>query len=163
MAINITNETSEDIQTLIHDAFDINSFLDRIKTVLITDLVYPKLGNIIHGLAHNYSIDVADGLGDILEEYNESVKYGDIPIHIESYENVKEAINKAYELILTYQNELNEVAKVAFDNVDIHIYEKILNIIETHNQYVAKIILIKDLVEKYGELPNLDVYIEQYV
>ena len=47
MAINVTNKTSEYIQTLIHDAFDINSSLDRIKTVLIADLVYPKLGNIV--------------------------------------------------------------------------------------------------------------------
>lgn len=163
MAINITKETSDFIQTLIHDAFDVNSSLDRIKTVLVTDLVYPKLGNIIHKLAHNYSIDIADGLGDILEEYNESVIYGNIDFHIENYKNINDAINKAYELLLTYQNELNQVTKMSFDNMDIHIYEKLLSIIELNNQYVAKIILIKDLVEKYGDSPNLDSHIEQYV
>ncbi len=163
MAINITNKTSEYIQTLIHDAFDINSSLDRIKTVLIADLVYPKLGDIIHKLAHNYSIDIADGLGDILEEYNESVKYGNIDKHIEEYANVQQAIDKAYELMLTYQNELNQVAKVSFENMDIHIYEKLLNIIELNNQYVAKIILIKDLADRYGDSPSFDIRIEQYM
>lgn len=163
MAINTTKETSDFLQTLIHDAFDINSSLDRIKTVLIADLVYPKLGNIIHKLAHNYSIDIADGLGDILEEYNEAVSYGNIDLHMESYENVNEAINKAYELLLTYQNELNQVAKASFNNMDVHIYEKLLNIIELNNQYVAKIILIKDLADRYGDSPSLDSRIEQYM
>ena len=76
---------------------------------------------------------------------------------------MQQAIDKAYELMLTYQNELNQVAKVSFENMDIHIYEKLLNIIELNNQYVAKIILIKDLADRYGDSPSFDIRIEQYM
>ena len=162
MAINITKQTVDAIQTLVHDAFDTNATLDRIKTILATYLVYPNLSNIIHQLAHKYSLDIGDGIGDLIEMYNEPINYGDIPKHIEDYKNVQEAIDKVYEIVILYQNELNQGAKIAYENMDIHIYEGILNIIKQHNQYVEMVILIKDIVDKYGDKPSLDVNILKY-
>ena len=106
---------------------------------------------------------VADNGKERLLEQEIIEKYGNIDKHIEEYANVQQAIDKAYELMLTYQNELNQVAKVSFENMDIHIYEKLLNIIELNNQYVAKIILIKDLADRYGDSPSFDSRIEQYM
>ena len=39
MAINITDQTVNALQSLVHDAFDVNATLDRVKTVMITTLV----------------------------------------------------------------------------------------------------------------------------
>ena len=162
MAINITPQTVLTLQSLVHDAFDVNATLDRIKTVMDTDLIYPQFSNYVHQLAHNYALDMGDGIGDLLEIYSEPVNYGNIDKHIENYENIQNAVDKIYEVVLTFQNELNEGAKIAFDNMDIHIFEGLLNIINKHNNYVRQVIIWKDITDKYGDRPSLDVHIEDY-
>ena len=134
MAINITDQTANALQSLVHDAFDVNATLDRVKTVMITTLVYPVFGDYVHKLAHKYALDMGDGIGDLLENYNEPVNYGNIVSHIENYETVQDAIDKVFNTVLTFQNELNQCAKIAFDNMDIHIYQGLLEIIEEHNK-----------------------------
>ena len=67
-----------------------------------------------------------------------------------------------YNVVLTYQNELNQASKIAYDNMDIHIYQGLLEIIEKHNEYVKQVILWKDITDKYGDRPNLDVHSEKY-
>ena len=95
MAINVTDATVKSLQALVHDAFEVNSTLDRVKTVMTTTLVYPIFGNLVHMLAHKYSLDMGDGIGDLLEDYNEPVEYGNIPTHTEEYSNIQDAIDKA--------------------------------------------------------------------
>lgn len=162
MAINVTDVTVKSLQALVHDAFEVNSTLDRVKTVMTTTLVYPIFGNYVHMLAHKYSLDMGDGIGDLLEDYNEPVEYGDIPKHVENYVTIQDAIDKVYNVVLTFQNELNQASKIAYDNMDIHIYQGLLEIIEKHNQYVKQVILWKDITDKYGDRPSLDVRSEKY-
>lgn len=162
MAINITENTVEAIQTLVHDAFDTNSILDRAKTVLATTLAFPIFGNEVHMLAHKYSLDIGDGVGDLIEAYNEPIEYGNIQSHIENYNSVEEVIDKINDAVITYQNELNQGAKIAFENMDLHIYQGLLEIIGKHNKYVEQVILWKDLIEKYKDNPNFDVHIKDY-
>lgn len=162
MADNITQETVMAIQTLVHDAFDVNATLDRVKTILTTTLAFPILGNQVHMTAHRYSGEIGDGVGDLIEAYNEPVEYGDIPTHHETYDSVNDAISKVYDVAITYQNELNQGAKIAFDNMDIHVYEGLLKIIKKHNKIVEQTILWKDIVERYGNNPSLDVDMKNY-
>ena len=162
MAINVTEETVKTLQALVHDAFETNAILDRIKTVMTTTLAFPIFGNYVHMLAHRYAINIGDGVGDLLEDYNEPVDYGNIPIHTENYNTIQDAIDKVYNMVLTYQNELNEATKIALDNMDIHIYQGLLDIIEKHNMYVKQVILWKDIADKYGDKPNLDVHSAKY-
>ena len=65
MAINITDKTVNALQSLVHDAFDVNATLDRVKTVMTTTLVYPIFGNYVHMLAHKYALDMGDGIGSL--------------------------------------------------------------------------------------------------
>ena len=46
--------------------------------------------------------------------------------------------------------------------MDIHIYQGLLEIIEEHNKYVNQVILWKDVADKYGDRPSLDVRAEKY-
>ena len=162
MAINVTESTVKSLQALVHDAFETNSILDRVKTVMTTTLAFPVFGNYVHMLAHKYALDIGDGVGDLLEDYNEPVEYGNIPKHINNYATIQNAIDEVYNSVLTYQNELNESAKIAHDNMDLHIYEGLMQIIEKHNQYVKQVILWKDITDRYGDSPSLDVHSEHY-
>ena len=162
MAINVTYETVKTLQALVHDAFETNAILDRVKTVMTTTLAFPVFGNFVHMLAHRYAINIGDGVGDLLEDYNEPVEYGNIPTHVSGYSDIQSAIDAVYNAVLTYQNELNQSAKVAFDNMDTHIYEGLLEIIEEHNKYVKQVILWKDITDRYKDSPSLDVHSEHY-
>ena len=162
MAINVTEETVKTLQALVHDAFETNAILDRIKTVMTTTLAFPIFGNYVHMLAHRYAINIGDGVGDLLEDYNEPVEYGNIPTHVNNYSDIQSAIDAVYNSVLTYQNELNQSAKVAFDNMDTHIYEGLLEIIKEHNRYVKQVILWKDITDRYKDSPSLDVHSEHY-
>ena len=96
MAINVTDETVKTLQALVHDAFETNAILDRVKTVMTTTLAFPVFGNFVHMLAHRYAINIGDGVGDLLEDYNEPVEYGNIPTHVSDYSDIQSAICLLY-------------------------------------------------------------------
>ena len=162
MAINITDKTAQAIQTLVHDAFNTNATLDRVKTILMTNLACPNASNMVHKVAHMYSLNVADGIGDLIEGYNEPIDYGGIEKHIETYENVIDAFDKVLDVSVTFQNELNMASKIAFENGDIHIFQELLEIIEEHNKIVVTAIAWKDIADKFSIHPSFDTAIVSY-
>lgn len=162
MAINITDKTVQTIQLLAHDAFNTNSILDRIKTILMTNLACPNASNMVHKVAHMYSLDMADGIGDLIEGYNEPIEYGGIVKHVEEYMSVVDAFDTLMDTAITFQNELNMGAKIAFENGDIHIYQELLEIIEKHNRIVVATIAWKDIADKFGTHPSFDTAITSY-
>lgn len=163
MAENIEQKTIDIIQMLVHDAFDQNSVLDRVKTILATDLAFPITANLVHMLAHKYPIQIADTLGDIIENRNEPVEYGNIPSHKETYSSVKDAIYKVHDSVIVYQNELNKGAKDIFNETfDTDAYDGVMKVIAEHKKYVDQVIQWKDIVDRYGDNPSLDVHMADY-
>ena len=162
MSVQISDKSVEVIQQLVHDAFNNNAILDRIKSVLNSELAYPILSGIVHKRAHNFAVGIGDTLGDIIEERNIVVNYGGIDKHYENYSNVQEAIDKVYEAIQTYQIELNTAYETILNNKDYHILSEIQKVIDINNEYVKKVILWKDIVDKYGDTPMLDVVMKEY-
>lgn len=162
MGLNITENTINAIQEIVRDAFIANSQLDRIKTCLNADLSYVNSSKYVHNMAHKYSLEIADGMGDLIENYNVSVIYGNLPLQNKNYISAQEAFTDIFEIVLNFENKLNMCAKIAFDNMDIHIYQGILEIIEDHTKYAHQAILWKDKIDQYGEKPSFDVHIEKY-
>lgn len=163
MATNITDSTVEIVQNLTRSAFNTNATLDRCKTILNTSLAFPITGNLVHMLAHKYSLEIGDGVGDLIEAYNEPVNYGDIPKHIEDYLSVQDVMDKVFEVVIAYQNELNDSARAIYENTDIHVFEELMKIISMHNKYVEQVIQWKDIVDRYGNNPSLDGHMKDYV
>ncbi|PNX45570.1 MAG: hypothetical protein BV457_09300, partial [Thermoplasmata archaeon M9B1D] len=81
---------------------------------------------------------------------------------IEQYSTPLSAIEKVYDTIMLYQIELNRAYEIIMENKDFHILAEIEDVIETHNEYVKKVILWKDIVEKYGSDPMMDVAMKEY-
>ena len=163
MAENIEQKTIDIIQTLVHDAFDMNSTLDRIKSVLTTDLAFPITANLVHMLAHKYPIQIADTLGDIIENRNQPVNYGGIPTHVEDYLSVEDAITKVHDSVIVYQNELNKGAKdILMETLDMDAYNGVVGVINEHKRYVDQVIQWKDIVDRYGNDKSLDVHMVDY-
>lgn len=163
MSEAIEQRTIDIIQILVHDAFDENSTLDRVKTVMTTKLAFPITSNLVHMLAHKYPIQIADTLGDILENRNQDVFYGDIPKHREDYNSVKDAITKVHDSVIGYQMELNKAAKdILNETSDMDAYNGVMDVIEEHKKYVDQVIQWKDIVDRYESTDGLDVHMEKY-
>ncbi len=159
--VNVTQETHDAVQEMVKESFIANARVDRMKSVLGTKLAFNKTSDLIHlQIAHAFAGHFGDGLGDLLEHYNMSIIYGDIPLQNKDYNTVKEIIYDLFELCTDYQNKLNMCAKIAFEHMDIHIYEGLLNIISDFDKIVTQAILLKDKINIYGENPSFDAHIE---
>ena len=162
MAINITDKTAQTIQLLVHDAFNTNAILDRVKTILMTNLACPNASKMVHKVAHMYSLNMADGIGDLIEGYNEPIEYGGIDRHVETYVSTTDAFDKLVDVAITFQNELNMASKIAMENGDVHIFQELLEIIEEHNKIVVTAIAWKDIADKFSTHPSFDTAITSY-
>lgn len=158
---NVTHETHLAVQEMVNESFIANSKVDRMKSVLGTKLAYNKTADLIHlQIAHAFAGKFGDGLGDLLEHYNIDIVYGNIPIANKDYLSVKEVIYDLFDLCIDYQNKLNMCTKIAFDQMDIHIYQGLLEIVEDFDKVVTQVILMKDKIDIYGDNPSYDAHIE---
>ncbi len=161
MATNITKETSDAVQLATHAAFVANSWLDRCKSVLNADLACPNFSAMIHALAHKY-LYWGDLVGDLIENYNQAVVYGGVETRAEEYKTPVEVIDKVFEVVIDYQNQLNKCADIAKANTDVHVYEGLLKVIKKHDKYVEAVINWRDIAHKYGVDPTFDHDVKHY-
>lgn len=163
MAINITQATIDAIQEMIVESFRCNAMVDRLKSTLGVDLAYNNTSNKIHlGIAHAFPVQLGDSLGDLLEGYNQSVVYGNIPIQDKTYDTVKDALDDLLDIVVNYQNKLNKCSMIAFENMDIHTYSGLLDIIKGYSPIVEQCILLVDKINLYKEDPSFDHDIDKF-
>ena len=159
--INVTRETQDAVQEMVHESFIANSKVDRMKSVLGTKLAYNKTSDLIHlNIAHAFAGAFGDGLGDLLEHYNIPIVYGNIPVADEDYNTPKDVLESLLSLCIDYQNKLNMCAKIARDQMDTHIYEGLLDIIGEFDKIVTQVILLNDKIELYNGDPSYDAHVE---
>jgi len=163
MAINITQQTIDAIQEMIKESFLCNAKIDRLKSVVGVNLAYNNTANKIHlGIAHAFPVQLGDALGDLIEGYNESVLYGDIPKQDSVYATVKDALDELLDIVVDYQNKLNKCTMIAFENMDIHTYSGLLNIVNGYSPIVEQCILLIDKINLYGNDPSFDHDIDKF-
>ena len=163
MAINITQSTIKAIQEMTREAFCCNAKVDRLKSVVGVNLAYNNTANKIHlGIAHAFPVQLGDALGDLIEGYNESVLYGDIPKQDKIYTNIKDALEDLLDIVIDYQNKLNKCTMIAFENMDIHTYSGLLEIVKGYSPIVEQCILLVDKINLYGIDPSFDNDIDKF-
>lgn len=163
MAINITQLTIDAIQEMIRESFLCNAKIDRLKSTLGVDLAYNNTANKIHlGIAHAFPVQLGDALGDLIEGYNQSVIYGNIPIQDKTYVNAKDALDDLLDIVVDYQNKLNKCTMVAFENVDVHTYSGLIDIVKGYSKIVEQCILLVDKINLYREDPSFDHDIDKF-
>lgn len=163
MAINITQNTISAVQSMVHESFIANSKVDRMKSVLGVDLAFNKMSEKIHlGIAHYFSGHMGDGLGDLLEGYNQSILYGDIEKAHEDYFSVDGILNALLDLCIDYQNKLNECARIARENMDLHIYKGLMDLVEDFSKVVQQCILLVDKSKIFKDNPTFDNFVDDF-
>jgi len=161
--MNVSQNTINACQEMIRESFLANTRVDRMKSVMGTKLAYNNTSDVIHlQIAHAYSGIYGDLIGDkTLEGYNVDVVYGNIPEEAKDYNTPAEILYELRDMTIDYQNKLNMCAKIAFDNMDLHVFADLMDIISLHNQIVRATILLVDKIELYGSDPNFDAHIKE--
>jgi len=163
LAVNTTQETINAIQEMVRESFLCNAKLDRLKSTLSVDWAYNNTANKIHlAISHFFPIELGDALGDTSEGHNQSIIYGDIPIQNKTYSSVSEILNDLSETLIDYQNKLNMCAKISFDNMDLHVFSRMLPLIRKFDKIVEQSILLVDKINLYGTDPSFDSNIETF-
>lgn len=163
MEVNVTQETIDAVQEMVHESFLVNAKLDRMQSILNTKLAYNNLGDFVHKkFAHIYAMKFGDGIAETIEGYNIPIEYGNIPKQNLDYQSVKQAIIELKDLTIDFQNKLNMCAKIAFDNMDVHVFVDILDLIREHNNYVRQSILLLDKINIYGNNPSFDAHLLEH-
>lgn len=161
--MNITQATKDVVMEMVHECFVANSKVDRMQSILNAKFAYVNTANLIHhDIAHAYSGTFGDGIAETIEKYNVPIEYGNIPYAVEDYETVENVIQALLDLVIDFQNKLNKCAKETLDNMDLHVYAELLDIIEEHNPIVEQVILLQDKIKLYQNNPAFDVHIDHF-
>jgi len=133
------------------------------QSVLNAKLAYNNTAGFIHEhVAHGYAVKMGDGLAETIEPYNIAIEYGNIPKSNKDYSSVREVLEDLLELTVDFQNKLNMCAKIALDEMDMHVYADLLDIIEDHNKFVQQAILLVDKIHIYGDNPSFDAHLGHF-
>ena len=159
----VSQETINAIYEIVGESFKANRILDRAVSVLNTKFACNNASGKIHkDLAHLYPL-LADRFGEILETYNIPVEYAATPFANQDYESVEQIIYDINDVAVDYQSYVMGVAKIAFENNDLHAYVEILDILEDVNKTVAATILLKDKIGLYKDnIVAFDNHIDKF-
>jgi len=162
--MNVSTNTINACQEMIRESFLANARVDRMKSVMGAKLAYNNTADVIHlQIAHAYAGIYGDLIGDkALEGYNIDVTYGNIPQESKNYNTPAEILYELRDLTIDYQNKLNMCTKIALDNMDLHVFADLLNIISQHNQVVRATILLVDKIDLYGSDASFDAHIKEH-
>lgn len=161
--MNIKESTKDVVMEMVRESFIANSKVDRMQTILNAKFAYVDTAYLVHhDIAHAYSSTFGDGIAETIEEYNIPIDYGNIPYAVEDYDSVEEVINKLLDLVTDFQNKLNKCTKIAFDNMDLHVFEPLLKLINKHNDIVTQVILLQDKIKLYKDDPSFDVHVNHF-
>lgn len=161
--MNITQPTKDVVMEMVHECFVANSKVDRMQSILNAKFAYIDTANLIHhDIAHAYSGTFGDGIAETIEKYNIPIEYGNIPHATEDYESVERVITALLDLVIDFQNKLNQCTKITMDNMDLHVYSELLELIEKHNKIVEQVILLNDKIKLYKDNPAFDVHINHF-
>lgn len=162
--MNVSKNTINACQEMIRESFIANARVDRMKSVMGAKLAYNNTADVIHlQIAHAYAGIYGDLIGDkALEGYNIDVIYGNIPEENKDYQTPAQILYELRDLTIDYQNKLNMCARIAFDNMDLHVFADLMEIIAKHNQVVRATILLVDKIDLYGVNPSFDAHIKEH-
>lgn len=162
--MNVSQKTIDAVQEMVDSSFQVTATIDRMQSVLNVKFACNNVAELIHkGMAHAYSGIFGDKIAETIEKYNISIWYGNVQRDKMEYDSVKQLLLDLQEIIIEYQNKLNMCTKIAFDEMDIHVYSDLLEIVKEHNAYVEQAILLVDKIELYGSnVASFDAHIKEH-
>lgn len=162
--MNVTPKTIDAVQEMVDESFKMTAKIDRMQSILSVKFAMNNTSDLIHhGMAHAYSGKFGDDIASTIEKYNIDIKYGDIQREETDYESIEVILSELMDSTIDYQNKLNMCAKIAFDEMDLHVYTDLVEIIKEHNKIVSQAILLKDKTLLYkGNYASYDAHIKSY-
>ncbi len=162
--INTTEQTVESVQNLITAVYKGNAMADRCKSVLVADLAYNNLADLIHEFVAHWLFFAGDFIGvKIMERFGISVNYGGIPIYNKNYESVEEVLKDLLDMMIEIQDSISYTIHIAVQNSDRHVSSELFELMREFNIVIDECILLYDKILLYKTDPNFDAHVEKHM
>ncbi|MEG1353695.1 MAG: hypothetical protein RR255_00235 [Bacilli bacterium] len=147
----ISNETSEALDILYNQYFNLNSLCDNAVSFMLNKWAMVQANDVIHHkLCHWYPLG-ADEISEIKDNYDLKSIRSELPKHSEEYTDLRELFDRIYiEHERTYEM-IKMVNKIAIDNNDLNVQYALVKVVKHFNIIIGQIIT---LMNKAYQMPT---------
>ncbi len=156
--LKISQKTIDAIYLAGQQSFKMNRVLDRCVSVLSVDFVCSQASEILHKrYAHFYPAPFADYGNEILDKWNEKIKYLVTPEDSYDYASITEMFQRILDENLVLYELLKQVMYTAFNEGDLNVFSHYETQMRTFNDLMSQSILMRDKAVQFEDnIPMFD-------
>lgn len=159
----ISNETSEALDILYGQFFDLNASLDVVSSTLLNVFAMPKAADIVHHNISHLMPLLADKISEIKDNYNvrsirpqvheDKREYDDLYV---MFQTVLNEFEDTYKMIVSVQ-------EIAQNSKDYNVYSDLQKFMRIFNKVIGQIYTLRDKSKQLSkEFDTFDAHIEQW-
>lgn len=158
----ISKKTSEALDILYGQFFNLNSLLDNAVSFMLNEWAMVQASEIIHlRLAHLMGV-MADFVSEIKDDYDERSIRFEVPKHDETYSSLKEMFDYIYsEFEATYRM-IVLTNKIAIEEGDINVHAGLMDFMRKFNKVIGQIITLKNKADQGLDFDTFDFRIKDW-
>lgn len=158
----ISKKTSEALDILYGQFFNLNSLLDNAVSYMLNEWSMVQASEIVHlRLAHAQPI-LADKISEIKDDYDERSTRPEVSKHDETYSSLKEMFDYIYlEFEATYRM-IVLTNKIALEEGDINVHAGLMEFMRKFNKVIGQIITLKNKADQNLDFNTFDFMIKDW-
>lgn len=158
----ISKKTSDALDILYGQFFNLNSLLDNAVSFMLNDWAMVQASDICHHrLAHAMPV-IADFVSEIKDNYDERSIRPEVPKHDETYSSLKEMFDYIYDEFEATYHMITLTNKIALEEGDINVHADLMGIMRTFNKIVGQIITLKNKADQGLDFDTFDFRIKDW-
>lgn len=158
----ISKKTSEALDILYGQFFNLNSLLDNAVSFMLNEWAMVQASEIIHlRLAHATPL-LADRISEIKDDYDERSIRPEVPEHREQYGSLKDMFDTIYDEFEATYHMIVLTNKIALEEGDINVHAGLMSFMRTFNKVIGQIITLKNKADQGLDFDTFDFRIKDW-
>lgn len=158
----IAKKTSEALDILYGQFFNLNSLLDNAVSFMLNEWAMVQASEIIHlRLAHATPL-LADRISEIKDDYDERSIRPEVPEHREQYGSLKDMFDTIYDEFEATYKMIVLTNKIALEEGDINVHAGLMEFMRTFNKVIGQIITLKNKADQGLDFDTFDFRIKDW-
>lgn len=158
----IAKKTSEALDILYGQFFNLNSLLDNAVSFMLNEWAMVQASEIVHlRLVHATPL-LADRISEIKDDYDERSIRPEVPEHREQYGSLKDMFDTIYDEFEATYKMIVLTNKIALEEGDINVHARLMEFMRTFNKVIGQIITLKNKADQGLDFDTFDFRIKDW-
>ena len=158
----ISKKTSEALDILYGQFFNLNSLLDNAVSFMLNEWAMVQASEIVHlRLAHATPL-LADRISEIKDDYDERSIRPEVPEHREQYGSLKDMFDTIYDEFEATYHMIVLTNKIALEEGDINVHAGLMEFMRAFNKVIGQIITLKNKADQGLDFDTFDFRIKDW-